>query len=417
MKATTRILSSLMLTSLTAAPVLAEQLTSEAERASSQGSVVVSARNGQGETLAKQQNAAAPATEHKALTVAKKASRDSSVQERVAKSASNQAKTGKFAQVSTAKIRDKNPLLSSKNHEFYFYDAQSWLLSDLDGDGYYSEFRIRFDADTIYSFADVYAVLYLSRNGGDWIEYHVTDVFEINGETGADAYQVTTRLNLDYPPGEYDVLIDLYEYGYSGIVATISDYDDISLSLLPLEDVTYEQSSVQGFWFYDVVTDLITDEDNDGFYSTFAFTFDVDSDYAATDVYAEIYFLNEFDEWELDYTSSDFTIYGDSASDKRVVEFDWNSGYPSGYYDFKIVIRDAISDERLVEASSELGALSQIPLESYDRDDAYNNGGGSSGGSGSGSGGGSSTSYESGGGSLGGFALLTALLLMIRRRS
>lgn len=312
--------------------------------------------------------------------------------------------------------RTKAPAKSSRSHDFEIYDARTFLFEDIDGDGYYSEFQVEFDADTVYSWAEVYAKLYVSYEGGPWELYHVTDVFEINGADSTDDYRVTTILNYDFPTGDYDILIDLYEYGYEGIVATYSDYDDADLSYLPLEDRTFESSYGAGFWFYDVTTDLLDDEDNDGFYHRFAISFDVDTDYASSDVYAEVYFLNEYNEWELEYATEDFALEGDTTLDTVHLEFDWDSGYPTGYYDFKVVIRDAYSNERLVETQGEFGALNALPLESYDRDDSYNSGGGT--GSGSVGSGGSTTSYESGGGSLpltGVLSLMTLLLLRARR--
>ena len=307
-------------------------------------------------------------------------------------------------------VRSKSPALSQKSHEFEIYDANSYLIHDIDGDGYFSEFEIEFDADTVYSWAEVYAVLYISRNGGPWEEYYTTDVFEIHG-SNADEYSVTTVLNFDYPTGDYDILIDLYEYGYSGIVATLSSEHDIDLSYLPLEDRDHETNYQSGFWFYDITTDLITDYDNDGFYSEFALSFDVDTDYASADVYAEIFFLNEQGQWELEYSSSDITLQGNSTTDTQHLEFDWQSGYPTGYYDFKIVIRDSYSNEQLVETYSEFYALNEVPLESADRDNSYNSG--NSGGSHSG--GGSSTSYESGG-SLSVLIALLAVFGVSRRK-
>jgi hypothetical protein len=256
----------------------------------------------------------------------------------------------------------------------------------------------------------VYAKLYVSYQGGPWELYYTTDVFEINGAQSSDDYRVTTVLNYDFPTGDYDILIDLYEYGYSGIVATYSSADDVDLYRIPLEDREHEASYSNGFWFYDVTTDLLDDNDNDGFYHRFAMSFDVDTEYASADVFAEVYFLNEYNQWELEYTTDDINLNGNSTLDTVHLEFDWSSGYPTGYYDFKIVIRDAYSNERLIETYSEFGALNSVPLESYDRDNAYNSGG-NSGSSGA------TTNYESGGGSLvWSVILMLSSLAAIRRK-
>ncbi|NVJ61223.1 MAG: GlyGly-CTERM sorting domain-containing protein [Gammaproteobacteria bacterium] len=348
---------------------------------------------------------------------AKRDGRDSQVLQVVTSDEGVEAKSGadkpKFNSKSTErKVRPEQVTKSTRSHEFWVYDAYSYLIDDADGDGFYSEFEIQFDADTIYDFAELYAVMYISRNGGPWIEYHVTNVFDVFGESGTDDYSVTTVLNFDYPTDEYDILIDLYEYGYAGVVATYSSEDDFDLAYLPLEDRLNEDVYDSGYWFYDIQLDLLDDFDNDGFYSSFGLGFDIDSDFQSSEVYVEVLFLNEFDEWELEYTSNDITIEGNSTLDRVQLEFEWNSGYPTGYYDFLIVVRDALSNEILTEASTEFDDLYAVPLESLDRDDTPNGGGSNNGG-----GSGSSTSYESGG-SLPPWGLVMLLpMLLLRRKS
>lgn len=134
------------------------------------------------------------------------------------------------------------------SHEFTIYDAQSYLYDDFDEDGYYQTFGIVFDADVISNianeYADVYAELYLSINGGPWTHYFSTDVFTIVGENIDDQYEVVTTLYEGYYSDNYDVLIDLYEVGYPGLVATYSSDDNDALYALPLEsdehDIYYD---------------------------------------------------------------------------------------------------------------------------------------------------------------------------------
>ena len=139
----------------------------------------------------------------------------------------------------TAALKSVRPstTLSARASDFWFFDAGSTLRSDRDGDGFHREFRIRFDADVISGSAIVFARLYLRRVGDlDWLLYHETDDFEIFGEDGDDDYFVTTTLDDGWPTGDYDVLIDLYESGFPGIVATIGPVDSGALALLPLEE-------------------------------------------------------------------------------------------------------------------------------------------------------------------------------------
>jgi len=152
--------------------------------------------------------------------------------------ASGAAKTHSNTKLATA--REKRPLTQSMSmhaSHIYIYDAGSALLADADGDGYHREFRIRFDADSVIGDVLVFARLYLRRVGdADWLLYHTTDDFWIYGQSGSDDYFVTTTLDDGFPTGEYDVLIDLYEVGFPGIVATFGPFESGALADLPLEE-------------------------------------------------------------------------------------------------------------------------------------------------------------------------------------
>jgi len=133
---------------------------------------------------------------------------------------------------------------SSYHHSFSIYNAFSYLLDDYDSDGYYQTFSVVFDAD-LHSYsaldsAEVYAELYLSKNGGPWIYYYTTDNFNIYGDSEDDEYEVITTLHQGYDSDSYDVLIDLYEVGYQELVATYSSDDNNALYALPLESSDYD---------------------------------------------------------------------------------------------------------------------------------------------------------------------------------
>ncbi|MEQ8206715.1 MAG: choice-of-anchor H family protein, partial [Woeseia sp.] len=59
--------------------------------------------------------------------------------------------------------------------DFWFYDADVILFNDFDNDGYFHGIDLLFDVDTFFDAADVYAVVYLSLDGGPWNEYSATD--------------------------------------------------------------------------------------------------------------------------------------------------------------------------------------------------------------------------------------------------
>lgn len=124
----------------------------------------------------------------------------------------------------------------SPNTDFWFYTADVELFGDEDRDGYYHGIDLLFDADTVYVSADVYAVVYLSEDGGPWFEYAETDVFSIYGASSDDEYVIVSELLAGYPRGNYDILIELFDTWDDSFVAEFGPADTSALSYLPLED-------------------------------------------------------------------------------------------------------------------------------------------------------------------------------------
>jgi hypothetical protein len=124
----------------------------------------------------------------------------------------------------------------STSFDFWIYDADVQLFNDDDNDGYFHGVDLLFDADTIYAEADVYAVLYLSLEGGPWNEYAVTEDFTILGSSGSDEYVLVTELMSGYPTGDYDLLIELFDVFDGAYVASYGPDETSALSFLPLED-------------------------------------------------------------------------------------------------------------------------------------------------------------------------------------
>lgn len=157
------------------------------------------------------------------------------------------------SQKSVIKHTNKDAASLNNNSDYYadftIYGATSFLEEDYDGDGYYQTFSVIFDAD-IYSYtehqlAEVYALLYLSKNGGPWTHYFTTDTFFIEGDTDLDEYEVISTFVSGYASDHYDVLIDLYQVGYSDIVASLSSDDSDALYALPIESAEYDQPYVE----------------------------------------------------------------------------------------------------------------------------------------------------------------------------
>jgi len=124
----------------------------------------------------------------------------------------------------------------SGSNDFWFYAVDVVLFGDDDHDGFFYGIDLLFDADTVWSSADVYAVLYLSLEGGPWNEYAVTADFQINGANADDEYVVVTELQSGYPTGSYDILVELFDSVTGEYLAGIGPEETSELGFLALED-------------------------------------------------------------------------------------------------------------------------------------------------------------------------------------
>lgn len=122
-------------------------------------------------------------------------------------------------------------------------------------------------------------------------------------------------------------------------------------------------------WIYDAYTDLFLDLDNDGYYHRLRVTFDADTLFTYSFVYAEIYISADGSAWEHLYTTADFEIRGTDPDDDYEVETDLVSGYSTGLYDVLIELYDADTGELVDEfGPNESPEFSLLPLEDSTRD-------------------------------------------------
>jgi hypothetical protein len=243
-----------------------------------------------------------------------------------------------------------------------------------------------------------------------WQLYHTTDDFWIYGQSDSDDYYVTTTLDDGFATSEYDILIDLYEVGHGGIVATLDASEDVDLFDLPLEEVGLDVPiEIPGYGIGTVSTELLIDSDGDDHYSRFRITFDPDADFDGTYVYAKFWVRPQGGDWIEEHVSEDFLVDSSGTADSYSLTADWLSGYPTAYYDVQIDLHDAATGGLVASAGSERPELSRIPLEDQSRDTrpgSPNPGGG----------GGDTSSHEGGGGALTFWSLLAMLLLAVGRR-
>lgn len=138
---------------------------------------------------------------------------------------------------SSAAAKTLSGQVMSPNSDFWFYLVDVELYADDDRDGFYSGVDLLFDIDTYYSVADIYAVAYLSLEGGPWEEYAVTENFTIFESSGTDDYVVVTDLVSGYPTGDYDLLIEVFDADTDEFLAFTGPEDTSELAFLPLEDM------------------------------------------------------------------------------------------------------------------------------------------------------------------------------------
>lgn len=122
------------------------------------------------------------------------------------------------------------------SYDFWFYSADVILFNDHDGDGHFHGIDLLFDADTYYEAAEVYAVVYLSFEGGPWNEYSATENFWLYGSSADDEFNIVTELVSGYPTGSYDLLIELFDGYNDDFLASYGPVDTPELAFLPLED-------------------------------------------------------------------------------------------------------------------------------------------------------------------------------------
>ena len=145
------------------------------------------------------------------------------------------ASTSADASKQSEKHKQRTALVSTNNQS---YSPSSYVYTS-DYDGYYSGFTVEFDADTYFSSARVYAVLYLGRDGL-YDAIHVSSEFNIYGEDASDSFVIESTLLSGFPPSEYDVLVEIYDAHSDELLAYSDSYDDADLAYLSLESDNHE---------------------------------------------------------------------------------------------------------------------------------------------------------------------------------
>lgn len=122
------------------------------------------------------------------------------------------------------------------------YQSSAWFQSidltlrrDFNGNGFYSQLYVRFDAHTEYSSQPVYAIYSLISSNGVARRIHTSSIFTLYGQSSQDWFSVETDMtNLvrDY----YKLKIQLVDAQTGYLLAEMTGYDNRTLDRLALED-------------------------------------------------------------------------------------------------------------------------------------------------------------------------------------
>lgn len=130
------------------------------------------------------------------------------------------------------------PASMSLNQDFsstsWFDTVDLTLRRDLDGDRFYSQLYVRFDAHTQYTEQPVYAVYSLIGSGLNRI-FHTSSIFTLYGSSRSDWFAIEADM-LDLPRGYYKLKIELRDARSGARLAEISGYEAAALNNLALED-------------------------------------------------------------------------------------------------------------------------------------------------------------------------------------
>jgi len=100
------------------------------------------------------------------------------------------------------------------------YELSFELSNDLDGDGYYTDLAVQFDADAPGQQQWVYARISLLDSYGQWYEIKQTAAFMLNDYSSSDRYATRIMLDYGFAPDRYQLAIELYDADTNSLLLT-----------------------------------------------------------------------------------------------------------------------------------------------------------------------------------------------------
>ncbi len=131
-----------------------------------------------------------------------------------------------------------NAMQQSYSSTVWFQSIDLTLRRDFDADGYFSQLRVRFDADTSYSRQPVYAVYSLIGAGYERV-IHTSSIFTLEGGSRSDWFEITSDM-VQLPKAMYWMRIQLRDAQSGVLLAELSGRDTAVLDKLYLEEQRYD---------------------------------------------------------------------------------------------------------------------------------------------------------------------------------
>jgi hypothetical protein len=117
----------------------------------------------------------------------------------------------------------------------WFHTLDLTLRHDLNNNGFYSQLRVRFDANSKFNSQPVYAVYSLINNAGQERVIHTSSIFTLYRESSNDWFSIDTDLQ-QFPRDYYKLRIQLKDAQTGYLLAEMSGYDNSTMDRLALED-------------------------------------------------------------------------------------------------------------------------------------------------------------------------------------
>ncbi len=250
---------------------------------------------------------------------------------------------------------------SSIYGDFDIHSSTIEVYDDLDNDHHYSSLRLNFDADTIYTSANVQAFIYIRTPGHEWQTLLNTDTFTIYGDSSDDAMSIDTQLHSGFEADYYDLMLEIYDVDEQVIVAQLDSTHNWQLDNLALESIEYDSAYLELPVVDELKLELYNDIDGDGYYQALDLSLNMQAVFDPQDYSVRVSLLDN-NTW-LNVMESELNYYDEQ----------WRINLPNilhyGLYDIKIDFYHRGTHQLVLsETSLRWSGLKNLPLEDANDD-------------------------------------------------